>query len=412
MVNKKKQSGRKPNKFSLMNSYSSVLNNHLQQGESIFYARNCMLPILNVKMLVKERSREELGDVDLMLFRLLDQGIRTLHSISLLTGLAEKLVSKHLNEMIGRSFVEWNNPEYKLTELGAETLASGVPIRKVHRAFRYCAVTERLLPKSAYELVFTKVDDLRGDESTRMFRSSHVMGERQLVSLAGIDLSKIENKRDFNITDEAKSFDRVEGYDSGFLQTKLFLVGRQHPERAIISFGKACLQYNASDIIPFIVKQDKESIRSALCDELTKDGLIAEKIDFDSYGLPIIYLESAPQEWLSKRIESGIQAVMLCGETQDEALPVTSWKLRGFTVRYVISDRSIVLASQQLRHFVASCESFYAVPYKDRSHSSIKLFVAERFDASQIEQLRRLSITYDIRRIQSWLPAGVEEEVA
>ncbi|MCV5870646.1 hypothetical protein OFN61_35900, partial [Escherichia coli] len=85
----------------VLKSYGEVLSTHIQPGETLFYVRDNLLPILNVKILVKERSREELSDIDLMIFKLIEQGISSVKSIVILTGLAEKLVMKHLSEMSG-----------------------------------------------------------------------------------------------------------------------------------------------------------------------------------------------------------------------------------------------------------------------------------------------------------------------
>ncbi len=72
--------------FNVMKSYSAVLSSHIGSGETLFYVRDNLLPILNVKILVKERSREELNDTDLMIFKLIEQGVSSVKSIVTLTG--------------------------------------------------------------------------------------------------------------------------------------------------------------------------------------------------------------------------------------------------------------------------------------------------------------------------------------
>ncbi|MCW7553961.1 hypothetical protein NX722_15290 [Endozoicomonas gorgoniicola] len=406
---KKIKNKTKANRFSLMNSYSEVLNNKLNSGETIFYARNCMLPIINIKILVKERSREELSDTDIMLFKLIQQGISSIESIVLLTGLAEKLVLKHLNEMDGRSFISYKHDKFELTSLGLESLQHGVPVRKVLRSFRYCAVSSRLLPRSAYELVYSEMNELR-DKNTRNFlKYSHILQEEQMVSLSGMDLAQIESKRALNITDEAISFDEINGYTSGYLQTKLFLVGKNKPERAIVAFGKSCLEYNAEDIIPVIQKIDTVRTIDVIKNQLDKDGIVYSDIQLDEYGLPKISIESASNTWFQKKIESGQQAILMCGTNHHKAKPVSSWILKGYTLRYELTEDHLIQEANLLRDFIESSERYYKVPYKEREDKSIRRYVSKKYPPEQLLVLKHLVDKYNIRRLASWLPDDLED---
>ncbi len=62
-------------------SYAEVLNSQIKPDETLFYVRDNLLPVLNVKILVKERSERELSDIDLMIFKLIEQGISSFISI-------------------------------------------------------------------------------------------------------------------------------------------------------------------------------------------------------------------------------------------------------------------------------------------------------------------------------------------
>ncbi|WP_252179485.1 hypothetical protein [Endozoicomonas sp. 4G] len=400
---------KKPNRFSLMDSYSEVLNNELASGETIFYAKNCMLPILNIKMLVKERSREELSDTDIMLFKLIEQGISSVESIVFLTGLAEKLVLKHLAEMTGRSFIDYTQDGFRLTSLGLESLQHGVPVRKVQRSFRYCATSSRLLPRLAYELVYTDLNELRNESTSKFLRNSQILEEKQIVSLSGMDLEKIQSKRGLNITDEAISFEEIKNYSSGYLQTKLFLVGEDKVERAIVAFGKNCLEYKAEEILPMIRKVDSSRMMEILIDQLDRDGVNHSEIKLDKFGLPIIRIKNASNTWLQKRVESGHQAILMCGTAHHKANPVSVWN--GYTARYELVNETLMHEASLLRDFQDTCESYRKIPYKERVDKNIRGYISKVYSHEQLLVIKNLCDKYNIKRLASSLPENSKEVV-
>lgn len=399
------------NRYSLMNSYGELLNNELRSDEKLFYARDNLLPILNIKMLVKERSREELSDTDLIVLKLIELGIISVESITLFTGLANKLVEKHLAELVGRSFVISEKKNLTLTEIGKETLELGVPIRLVQRAFRYCAVAEELLPRDAYDLVYTEIANLRSESATKAIRFSHVLDEKQMVSLAGLDLSAIDSKRAVNITDEAMAFSEMVGYSSGYLQTRLFLVGVDKPERALVSFGNVFWEYDLDDILLSIQQLDKGKALQQLSVQLSRDGLGDAEVSFDEFGLPIIKILHANKNWLTKKLESSIQAILLCGTEQQLAKPVflKGRDLNGHTARFILEDKELQREADLLRQLSDIGDSYFATPFNLREVKSVAEYVGNVFDSEDIKLLKVLATKYNITRFNKWLPAEIEE---
>ncbi|PSV41057.1 hypothetical protein [Photobacterium sp. GB-210] len=402
--------------FNMSKSYAEVLNSQIKPDETLFYVRDNLLPILNVKILVKERSREELSDIDLMIFKLIEQGISSINSIVVLTGLAEKLVTKHISEMAGRSFVEMDEGKLLLTELGEETLEHGVPVRIVQRAFRYCAVSEQLLPREAYQLPYTELDSLRSKEFTGKIKSSHILEESQLVNLKGMDLSLIESKRDLGITDEALAFGDIVGYSSGYLQTRLFLVGRNKPERAMVAFGKTCIEYDLKEILATITALKDPNIVRKLGEfnqeqEKKQKLLFGEgEIALDEFGLPIINITKANVEWLSKGVESGQQGILMCGTDHLAAKPIglKAWgkfsSLSGLTIRYFLREKNLQDDAAKLRKYVEMCDAYMLTPRDEREYPTIAKYVEKTLPSKEIEQLRELAERYSITRISKSLP--------
>jgi hypothetical protein len=400
-----KQSNKKS--FALLNSYRNILNNHLKNDENIFYVRECLLPVLDVKMLVKERSREELSDVDLILFRLISQGINSISSVALLTGLAEKQVQKHFHEMVGRSLISINNEVVSLTELGEETLKEGVPIKLVQRSYRYCAVSERLLPRDAYELVFTTLDDLHND-AIKKIHFQHVLTEKKLVNLSGMDFSTIEDKRAYNLTDEAISFSDIHGYVSGYLQAKLFIIGGHQPTRALISFGNQYLEYDLQQILSMMVPLNFTNMQEKLAETLQQFALQIGKIELDALGLPVVYIDDAPKEWLEKTLESGIQAILLCGTNQSHPKPVSLPKLQGYTCRFHLLNKSQQQEAYQLQAFSQCCDEYFKMPFTQRSFKRVQEFIAAKYSEDDVLSLRDLTEKYQIKNLRRCLPELIE----
>lgn len=404
---KKNNNNGKKGFFSLMNSYSEILNKHLLEGETIFYVKDCLLPILNLKVLVRERSREELNDVDLVLLKLIEQNICSIKSLVVLTGLAEKLTAKHLNDLLGRSLVSFENDKFSLTEIGRESIIHGVPIRNVQRAFRYCAVSERLLPRTAYELAYTELSQIRDSELERSIKRSQILEEKPVVKLSGMNIDTLESKHKLNITDEALKFEEVLDYTSGYLQTRLFILGSDKPQRALISFGRDFEEYSLHNILSMIQPLNEGTLKQFKEKELS--GLNYDKpLRKDKFGLPVVYILDCDKEWLSKILESGKQAILLCGTDQYPARPV-SRGLYGHTVTYQLKNTVIFQDINILRRFEKNCEEFLKLPRDEKPFSKVSEYVRHKYSNAEILKLFKLVETYGIKRFQSWLPRDIED---
>jgi predicted transcriptional regulator len=408
MPKKHNNENKKNSFFSLMNSYSEVLSKHLLDKETIFYAKDCLLPILNLKVLVVERSREELNDVDLVLLKLIEQGICSINSLVLLTGLASKLTSKHLNDLLGRSLVSFEENKFSLTEIGKESLIHGVPIRNVQRAFRYCAVSEKLLPRAAYELVYTELSQIRGSDGIRSVKRSQILEEKPVVKLSGMNLDSVKSKRELNITDEALRFEKVLDYTSGYLQTRLFILGEDKPQRALISFGRDFETYDLESILSMI-----QPINNRMLEQFEKRELsdLSFKMPLakDQFGLPVVYVQDCDKKWLSTKLESGKQAILLCGTDKYPAKPVARG-LHGHTVRYFLEKSDILDDVNLLRRFEKGCEDFIALPRNEKPFSKVSEYVVHHFANTEILKLIDLVEDYAIKRFQNWLPKDMEGE--
>lgn len=403
----RKNNNKKNGFFSLIRSYSEVLNKHLSEGENIFYVKDCLLPILNLKLLVKERSREEFNHVDLVLLQLIEQDISSINSLVILTGLAEKLAAKHLNDLLGRSLVQFENDKFSLTDIGRESLIHGVPIRNVQRAYRYCAVSEKLLPRAAYELEYIELSQIREPDSIRTIKRSQILKEKTDVNLSGMNFDSLKSKHDLNITDETIGFEEVLDYTSGYLHTRLFILGFDKPQKALISFGRDFETYDLDKILSIIQPVNQRMLEQFENIELT-DLSYNKPLSKDEFGLPVVLVNNCDESWLSKKLESGKQAILLIGTDQYPARPV-SRGLYGHTVRYQLKKKELFYEVNLLRRFEKSCEDFLGLPRDQKPFSTVSEYVIHTFGKDEILKLIELVEVYDIKNLKKWLPTDIED---
>lgn len=241
---------------------------------------------------------------------------------------------------------------------------------------------------------------------------NHILEESQLVSLKGMDLSKVESKRSLGITDEAIAFGDVVGYSSGYLQTKIFLIGRCSPERAIVAFGKTCLEYDLQEILESITALNDGDLVVKLNElfQREKPSFGEGHVMLDEFGLPIVNITKADPEWLSKNLESGQKAILMCGTNNLDAKPVgiKGWgkysNLSGLTIRYKLCEDSLQDDALKLRRYVEMCDAFMATPRDERDYPTLTKYIEHTFSHEEVSELHVLAKKYSVSRVSKTLP--------
>lgn len=387
-----------------------VIQNLEKKRLRLFYYRNCLLPCLDLQLSMKERSRDELGDADLVLLNLIAEGVTSEKSLSLLTGLAPRHINTLLLDMSGRGLVDCEGQKVELGLLGKETVETGVPLRLVKRALRYCAVSSRLLPREAYGVEMEEVDEL----DMRNANWSDIIPEQQTVPLRGLDLAAYENKHAFNLTDETIAIEALNGYQPCYIRARLCLVGRNRIESAYVQFGRSLTPYSIETVKPLTERFDlnrtyrKVPVKELIETELAEAGVELDGgLELDELGLPRVTITSAPDEWLAKNIDAGTPAVLLCGTRAIYARPISAFAnkpglFNGYTLSLHVKNEKLESAINTLRDLMVMADDFFAMPPRERPTRYMADYLRDNCSEEFISVCEKLIVRFDIRRARKW----------
>ena len=383
----------------------------------MFYRRECLLPCLELQIVVKERSREELGDAVIVLMTLLKNGVRSIESLGKLTGLHRRTLEEMFVDMEGSSIVRRDAKGIRLTDIGEESLELGVPIRLIDRALRYCALTESLLPRDAYSLEFEPFSVMQS--SFLMFKDI-LQESSALVDLRGLTLalSDAESKYEVNLPDEVVGVESIKGYQPAYMRAVLCTTGSSQPDKAWMIFGEALREYPLEAVKPLMDTFDPDSRQgssSKSFGEIIEDSLrlsgvsLKSRLRIDEFGSPEVTIYDAPDEWLSSSLGMEDPWVLLCGTANKPARPVTRFPerdvLEGHTMSFYIDNRQLEADVELLRDFFELVETqYYTIPFREREYS-VSDFVEENFSAADAERARSLVSRFNIRRAMNWFGA-------
>ena len=395
-----------------------------EHGGHVFYWRACLLPVLEVQVILKERGREELGDLQMLVMSLLARGIRTLDSLRKLTGAPARALERLLVEQEGNGTVKRDASSIELTELGRESLALGSPIRLIHRALRYCAIQSKLLPREAYSLELEVVSSMTGGFANY----KHLVPEpRQLVDFAGLefDLSDIEHKYAVNVTDETVGIESFVGYQPAFLRAMLCLTGTSRPDYAWVVFGDRPVRYDLDRVMPLVETlnlearpnrgSDKRSAREKI-EEALREGRATLKapVKLDRYGSPVAVLATATDDWLSESLGQEDPWVLLCGTSEKSAMPISRFPLwdvlEGRTMTIYVENQELEAHINLLRDvFDAVNTQYFSRPFRERE-GTVREFLLSAFNSEDLEQTRKLVERFRIRHAMRWFgPADLDD---
>lgn len=387
----------------------------------VFYNRRCVLPCLEVDLILKERGREEIGAADLLLLNLIGHGIVSVKSLEILMGLQPRPTRLLLTEMIGRGLVSDGQDRLTLTALGKESLQLGVPVRHVRRALRYCTITQRLLPKDAYQHRFEKLTELSPD----MVAWKDILGERDQVSLDGLAFDAHTDKHALNIPDEATGIERMVGYSPAYLQAELCIVGRDRPDEAFLVFGKTLTAYPIAAVRPLqdqfdghrvVDNKTKATVFDKIKTQLISAGVVIEEpIRTDAHGLPKVTVLNAPDAWLIERLDAGMSAIQLCGTKNSPARPVTRFPfnqdvLEGHAMQFVLSNAELERAAEGIRAVNELADGYFRTPPADREFRSVAEHLRSALTEDAWLEVKEQARRYGSVRMKGWF--GLETDNA
>lgn len=389
------------------------------RGLRIVYRYACMLPCLDVDVLVEERAREEISASHLTLLKLVAAGISSKSSVNWLMGGIE--VRRLLEESVSSGLIDDGPAGLRLTADGVATLARGFPVRQVRRGLRYCAVTERLLPRQAYTLEMQHADG--GDVDARR---AGVLGERAEISLDNLRIEPRMDKAAFNVTDEAIAFTRILDYRPAYLRAHAVIAVKSGVQCAFVQFGRVLVDYPLEQIRtlqgPSSSGRVIEEAIPCILEELRLGGLeVDEEVGRDADGLPQFRIRTAPDAWLRRELTPGLTASQACGTPNVEARAVTRFDghrpgktrtsqrgdvLQGHAVTFVLAGRSEMSdAVEVFRDIEARVAAYFATPSRQRSAETVREHLRVTLDPATHAAAQALVHRFGTRRQAAWFDA-------
>lgn len=187
-----------------------------KNDELIVYKKSSFYPCIQIEVITVEKSREDMGILEMTILKLIKLGISDIVQIAKLTGFnkPDKL-NALIDEMIGYGMIELKNSKLYISEIGKESIACGHQMIATHASLLLCGITGKLLPKAMYGAKRVEVDEL-----SSCIGFKYLIDEKPTISLESLDLRGID-KRKYNIKDEVDYIAKYLDYTQVFLEADI-----------------------------------------------------------------------------------------------------------------------------------------------------------------------------------------------
>jgi predicted transcriptional regulator len=189
----------------------------LKAGRQPIYLNNALYPIISIQVRLREKSREQMGDIEATILKLCAIGVADLEKMSFAMGIAQQRLAPIVSEIIGRGLLRvTKDTTFLVTELGKLSLEHGCEVVETDRSVLICGITGRLLPKNIYSMNLITAKDLK-----EIVYIPDLIQESFTIPLRALDLSAIPNKKSVNLPDETISIVGVieESAEPNFIST-------------------------------------------------------------------------------------------------------------------------------------------------------------------------------------------------
>lgn len=188
----------------------------IRKDATILFLRKTLYPVLEVTVLLREKARDQMTDIEHTILKIVGLGINKAERIAQLIGIAEHRIRPLLMEFEGRSFLSKDDANnFFLSELGKLSLSYGAELVELERSLLLCGITSKLMPQSLYGLSRISLEEL-----SSKINIYHLIEPTNLLSLSELDIS---NKRSVNIPDEVVSIVTITNTTSFFLDSFLVI---------------------------------------------------------------------------------------------------------------------------------------------------------------------------------------------
>lgn len=216
-------------KSKFISYYDSVFEKN-KNNELVLYKKDSFYPCIQIEVITVEKSREDMGILEMTVLKLIQHNISNINDIAKLTGFnkADKLKIL-IEEMVGYGLinVNYNNNILSLSEIGKQSIKTGFQMMETTASLLLCGITGKLLPKTMYNAI-----KIEGSNLASSIGFKYLIDETQTISLENLSLENI-NKSKYNLKDEVQYISRYIDYSQVFLEADITIY--QNSEKILAS---------------------------------------------------------------------------------------------------------------------------------------------------------------------------------
>lgn len=403
--------------------FASLFSKYEKLGESIIYLRDGFYPAIQMNVVLKEKSREQLGDIEKTILGLIGTGLAGIGSLSTSMGISANRLEPLLKELGGRSLIQIEENTLSLRELGKLSLEYGAEVIEVPRSFLLCGLTGDLLPRGIYDAERVPVSSL-----PKQARYGEMLDPALRISLAALDFKEDLNRHDYNIPHEALSVTSISSHEPLFLRGKLIIsICDNGIHHARLVSGASELRIKNADTITGLLEPLGFSMRDTtpekalkqIIDGLEKEGLVrVGKAVINQYGNPELTIHHTQPSFESTKI-NGLPILSLLGTKDRKGKPIArfpfsknNWPelLRGRTMTLIAGDHITEQRTSKLRLAIDSIDNYYRLPKVSRP-ASFKHYLSSVLTGidGNIDDILTLANEVNYTKIIRLLASGKED---
>lgn len=177
-------------------------------GQEILFLKEALYPVLKVDVIFVEQSKEQIGDLEQSLLRMINAGASRDESLAFMTGIPTHRLRLILDDLVNRGVAERGEEDaLRLSMLGGRSLGNGKLLTRSSKALLLCGLTGKPLRTNFYDLPRLELSELEN----KKYLSGNFIPEAPLIELKHVRILADNPLRDINLPDEVVE---IEGIDA------------------------------------------------------------------------------------------------------------------------------------------------------------------------------------------------------
>lgn len=410
-----KKANQKNSQKPFTNDYTApykVANEYLKKNESIIYLREAIYPVLNLDVIIREKSREQLGDIEKSILSLTHCGLISVASIAEAMGIKSSRMQPFIDELVGRGLLISQGGQLAISDLGKISLQLGVEVLDVHKSLLLSGLDGSLLPEKIY-----RCERLEPNQLSRNTKFRDFIDPETRISLSALDLTTLTDRRAYNIPDEAMCITAIEDKRPVFIKGLLMIsaTNASTPTGRFITNQTSLEIVNPKDLLAmmeplgFSKQKEPRAVLNEIVSELEKQG-VYQVIDakLDSLGNPEIKIDAVTDDCKALK-SAGMPFIAFLGTQKLRPVPLNIYPLsakhynellNGRTMKITTLDPTLSKEVEQLRFSNDLYEHYISTPAAKRQGLFIQHLCLEiERQGWDLNEVRDIVLKTDYTRI-------------